>query len=265
MCKALCAVEEHRDLKSIKWNIKPLSSLWSVFFYNKGEHLVIFHRLSTISCKSITSTRLKLFTQYSTGVADQFIRGLSSGDLFFCFYDPRSTRLDVRVPRSESCSPCAWIEPAWPPGEEVRPWREKVESTDWFRLPDKSNTGLPEQWSGLWGGDNSSSELDIRFLLRLIGDNWFCLLPEEFVFSLFSLLEQETQQKLKMSDGAKEDVQPRKFATLNARLSWMFSPCGCIENIIWTLVICIGLVVNKWVYLLISLSEPRFISLDALD
>lgn len=44
-----------------------------------------------------------------------------------------------------------------------------------------------EFWSGLCGGENSSSELDMRDFPPSSGDSWFCLLPPALLFSLFSL------------------------------------------------------------------------------
>ena len=44
-----------------------------------------------------------------------------------------------------------------------------------------------EFWSGLWGGENSSSELDMSGLPPSRGESWFCLLEEELLFSVFSL------------------------------------------------------------------------------
>lgn len=44
-----------------------------------------------------------------------------------------------------------------------------------------------EFWSGLWGGENSSSELDMSDFPPSSGDSWFCLLPPALLFSLFSL------------------------------------------------------------------------------
>lgn len=53
-----------------------------------------------------------------------------------------------------------------------------------------------EFWSGLCGGENSSSELDISGLAPSRGDSWLGLLVEALLFSVFSLRgEKQTPER----------------------------------------------------------------------
>lgn len=64
------------------------------------------------------------------------------------------------------------------------PVMEYADAPGWLILPWSRST---EFWSGLCGGENSSSELDIRDFPPSSGESWFCLLAPVLLFSLFSL------------------------------------------------------------------------------
>lgn len=65
-----------------------------------------------------------------------------------------------------------------------KPDMEYAEAPGWLMLPWSKSA---EFWSGLCGGENSSSELDMRDFPPSSGDSWFCLFPPALLFSLFSL------------------------------------------------------------------------------